>query len=294
MKAFNAKRALHLARAAALAYSGDADEAGRRLGASAVSGFEQQATFGYTARVGEEVIVAFRGTDPRQVWNWITNFDITQTPAATPSPLPLSPSQGERGRGEGGRTHQGMTRVLDLLWPNLVEQIGKSARPGERVWFTGHSLGGALAALAALRLAEQGREVGAYTFGAPRVGCPTYSAGYRVPLHRVEGVDDLVCHLPPGAALSRVLGPVLTWGLSRVLGGMFAGEAMYCHVGYLTLLDQGGSLVCHDRCGEDPESMAVRFRALAKELLGQGRGSVLEGHSMQTYLDRLNAASKVQ
>jgi hypothetical protein len=276
MKAFNARRALQLARAAALAYGGDADEAGQRLGASAVSGFEQQATFGYTARVGAEVIVAFRGTDPHQAWNWITNFDITQT------------------LGAAGRTHQGMTRALDLLWPNLVEQIGKSARPGERVWCTGHSLGGALAALAALRLAEQGREVGAYTFGAPRVGCPTYAAGYRVPLHRVEGVDDLVCHLPPGAALARVLGPVLTWGLSRLLGGMFAGEATYCHVGYLTLLERGGSLVCHDRCGEDPESMAARFRALAKELLGQGRGSVLEGHSMQTYLNRLNAASKGQ
>ncbi len=35
--------------------------------------------------------------------------------------------------------------------------------------------------------------------------------------------------------------------------------------------------------------MAVKriMPAEAKELLGQGRGSVLEGHSMQTYLDRL-------
>src|SRR5262245_36493737 len=121
MKAFNAKRALQLARAAALAYRDDTDEAGRRLGASAVLGFAHLATFGYTARVGEEVFVAFRGTDPRQVWSWITNFSVAQMPSAT------------------GRTHQGMTTALEAVWPQVESQIHKLARPGERVWFTGHS-----------------------------------------------------------------------------------------------------------------------------------------------------------
>lgn len=63
----------------------------------------------------------------------------------------------------GGRVHRGFHNALERLWPGLEPQL--RAFPGP--WFyAGHSLGGALALLAAVR-----RPAGAvYTFGAPRVG----------------------------------------------------------------------------------------------------------------------------
>ncbi len=50
-----------------------------------------------------------------------------------------------------------------------------------RVWFTGHSLGGALATLAAGRY-ERAPEV--YTFGAPRVGDGEHVKSLDTPVYR--------------------------------------------------------------------------------------------------------------
>lgn len=63
----------------------------------------------------------------------------------------------------GGRVHRGFHNALERLWPGLEPRL--RAFPGP--WFyAGHSLGGALALLAAVR--RPARAV--YTFGAPRVG----------------------------------------------------------------------------------------------------------------------------
>ncbi|KAK6054041.1 triacylglycerol lipase, partial [Cooperia oncophora] len=70
----------------------------------------------------------------------------------------------------------------DVLWPP-VEQVLKDPKYADyKVVFTGHSLGGALAALAAARTAKEGLRPGdkitIYTFGEPRVGTAQFAMNF--------------------------------------------------------------------------------------------------------------------
>lgn len=71
-----------------------------------------------------------------------------------------------RGRLEGVRVHRGFRRKLRKLWDLIGPELESFVGPARPVWVTGHSLGGALAALAGLRYPFE--EV--VTFGAPRAG----------------------------------------------------------------------------------------------------------------------------
>lgn len=76
----------------------------------------------------------------------------------------------------------------------------KAANPGYSIVATGHSLGGAVATLAAAYLRKAGNAVDLYTFGSPRVGNSAFAdfvsaqAGSEI---RVTHVDDPVPRLPP-------------------------------------------------------------------------------------------------
>src|SRR5262249_19278688 len=105
MTDFDAKRALLLARAAAATYRGSGEEIASSLGALSVKGFANRGTCGLTSRHGPDVVIAFRGTAPGEVWNWLTSLDVTLS------------------RGATGRTHQGMTQAIDLVWPEVQAQL---------------------------------------------------------------------------------------------------------------------------------------------------------------------------
>ncbi|MEO6598210.1 MAG: lipase family protein [Planctomycetota bacterium] len=90
----------------------------------------------------------------------------------------------------GGRVHEGFARGLAKVWDEVESALDQLRLP---TFVTGHSLGGALATLAAAR-----REfVAAYTFGAPRVGDAAFWQTLRCPLHRVVNDRDVVPTLPP-------------------------------------------------------------------------------------------------
>jgi pimeloyl-ACP methyl ester carboxylesterase len=82
------------------------------------------------------------------------------------------------------------------VWADVTEAL--SLAHAVRPWFTGHSLGGALATLAADR---HGDSAAVYTFGSPLVGDDAFAAGFN---NRHEGRsfryvngDDLVTRVPP-------------------------------------------------------------------------------------------------
>jgi pimeloyl-ACP methyl ester carboxylesterase len=78
---------------------------------------------------------------------------------------------------------------LEPLWEELAAHLGD--RP---VWFTGHSMGAALATLAGTRCANT-RAV--YTYGSPRVGDAAYGKSIEAPIYRVVNNNDLVTRMPP-------------------------------------------------------------------------------------------------
>ena len=68
---------------------------------------------------------------------------------------------------QGGKVHRGFKAALSEVWTSLEKHISNLHRNNLKIWLTGHSLGAALATLAADRL---GNAQGLYTFGSPRIG----------------------------------------------------------------------------------------------------------------------------
>jgi hypothetical protein len=122
-------------------------------------------------------LVVFRGTEPQAV------SDIGTDLAAT-----LDPWQGHA----TARVHHGFAKALASIEAELARWL--AGRPGAPVIFTGHSLGAALATLAASRW--QAAQL--ITFGSPRVGNADFVATLAATaIERYVDCCDIVTHLPP-------------------------------------------------------------------------------------------------
>lgn len=179
---FNRGNALYLAHASDIAYDRAPAAAARdRLGLEAMP-FRNRVTRtrGFVGVCDTHAVLAFRGTEPVTLPNWLTDVVVRLV---------------ERHEYDG-RVHHGFSAVLRRTWDAveaLIEQV-PSDRP---LFLTGHSMGGALAVLAACRLAKHGRPPAAtYTFGAPRCGDRTFCAGYSLTTYRVVNGLDLVPEMP--------------------------------------------------------------------------------------------------
>ena len=128
-------------------------------------------------------IVAFRGTQPTDLIDWATDANCALVQDAP------------------GMVHSGFKRALDLVWPAVRAFIGEK----RRVFITGHSLGGALACLAAARVAHQSvdsaKTLTLFTYGQPRTGDASFVADVNDTLRgrmiRVVNNLDLVPRVPP-------------------------------------------------------------------------------------------------
>jgi len=142
------------------------------------------AALGFLAESDRDAVLAFRGTIRTD--EWVSDAVIRQIPC------PFAPRM--------GWTHEGFTRVYDSLRGKMAEAL-EAVAPAKTLYIAGHSLGGALAVLAAADLAFAGRRRPVvYTFGAPRVGDPRFACrfGRLVPAsHRVANPHDFVTRLPP-------------------------------------------------------------------------------------------------
>ncbi len=82
----------------------------------------------------------------------------------------------------GGHMHTGFMKAYGGVDQRLQEALRRAQQgdPNKPILFTGHSLGGALAQIAATDAREQRFNVAAvYTFGQPRVGDRAFSAHYK-------------------------------------------------------------------------------------------------------------------
>jgi len=143
-----------------------------------------------------DLAVAFRGTedDERDIK---TDLDIDRISWVLPD-----------GRLVSRAVHEGFATAYRAVRSQLWSVLENTPhRPGARVYFTGHSLGGALATLASVDLADDMQELGylkndvvTYTFGAPR-SMSREMAGFHASLvptsHAVANPRDPVPHLPP-------------------------------------------------------------------------------------------------
>jgi hypothetical protein len=176
--AFDRVHAWRMADAALLAYVVNREDIRRHCvaaGFSEVEFFFRESTHAYVAQSAAAAIVAFRGTD--DYVDVLKDLQIMRVPS-------------ER----GAQVHAGFKESLELIWPQMRPHLEELSASGRALWFTGHSLGAALATLAAGRI--EGAHV-VYTFGSPRVGDKRFAREFPVPVWRVVNNNDLVPHLPP-------------------------------------------------------------------------------------------------
>jgi hypothetical protein len=187
-------------------------------------------------RTATEIIVAFRGSLAittetfrglvTSVRDWINNAEVGLLPADYTA----------------GKVHRGFSQALATLWPTVLEAaLTLHAATDLPIVFTGHSKGGALARLGALRLlAEAGLTSKVSTYAAPRAGDIAFaqdSAASIAEDWRFENADDLVPRLPPTSApLDVMSGLLVTDSLPQLL------TLSYQHAGLLEFLNWYGTV----------------------------------------------------
>ena len=206
--AFNARTSTHdrgnalaMARLSELAY---VDPGEQRARAAAILDtpilefesldYAQTETGLFMLATADAIIVSFRGTTSEQ--NWLSNGQILLIPFRNT-----------------GRVHAGFQQALNQAMPDIQARLSAWSGQGRTLWFTGHSLGGALALLAVANLrfpldptATAPRPVsGLYTFGQPRAGsqefCATCDAGFGKFYFRYVNDQDIVTRVPPRVSL---------------------------------------------------------------------------------------------
>jgi len=98
-----------------------------------------------------------------------------------------------------GKVHQGFKQAFEEVWGDLFVYLKEQESGGRSLWFTGHSLGAALAALAAGRYSSVGNVHGLYTFGSPMVGDSDFcqNFGPKARTYRFVNNLDIITQLPP-------------------------------------------------------------------------------------------------
>ena len=90
----------------------------------------------------------------------------------------------------GGKVHVGFKGEINKLWPALE----KATSNIDKLYVTGHSLGAAMATIAAGRM--QSKVLALVTFGSPRVGNKQYVNSLTVTHYRVQNNCDDVTKVP--------------------------------------------------------------------------------------------------
>jgi hypothetical protein len=152
-------------------------------------------------------VIAFRGSQPSLTAGGRADWLLTDARRLLVRPPAGGLANDLAGAGPSARLHEGFLAAPAALWGPLRQGVrAAGAGPGRPLWLTGHSLGGAPAALAAWRLDVRGLPAHrACTFGAPMFGDGAAAAGCDCRpggrLYRVVNEADLVPALP----LSRLL-----------------------------------------------------------------------------------------
>ncbi len=158
-------------------------------------------TCGLIGQRDTAVILAFAGTDPGIWQNLVSDF----------TPVPQA----------GSDIHDGFRKAEEAALPQIDQAIQLCRQSEKPLFIAGHSLGAAIAALAATRASKAGmRPRAVYTFGMPRVGGPQFVASYvdlsAVTYRLVHGLD-LVARVPPRKLLAGFhhVGRLLQCGTGR-------------------------------------------------------------------------------
>jgi len=246
---YDSNNAWSLGKAASLAYQNESTigQEASNWGFDRCRFLSKRETQAFVIGNDKMVVVAFRGTEPAKLRDWLTDIDVDLVD------------------GPIGKVHDGFYRALSYVYQEVRAAITNFQDKGQSLWFTGHSLGAALATLAVAKLRhEEDKPVyGLYTFGQPRTGDRMFERNFNVDFKartfRFVNNNDIVPRVPPRQPLG------------------------YSHVGTFLYFDAEGNL-------QSDISWWYRLldgaRSRIEDFL-KFRVDDVEDHSMTHYLERL-------
>lgn len=206
------------------------------------------------------VVLAFRGTQPFNIHryptlvDWLGDFDANPVAVA----------------GYPGFVHPGFSGAVAVLWERVVAEVQRQwlgAAASAPLLVTGHSKGGAMAALAAWRLVTELKiPTRVVTFAAPRTGSAAFRDAYSATVldhSRYENADDIVPLLPAATdGFLKVLSAL------PLIGKDFAGLSRFDYesVGNLSFIDWSGDMLV----GDSPKLALERTLSVVR-LIVRGR-----------------------
>jgi hypothetical protein len=228
-------------------------------------------TQAFIFRTDNCIVLAFRGS--QEVRDWYTNFS-TQLRKFTIRREGQTTISSYK-----GRVHTGFFLGWASVEKDVLAQIKywqEELKPGKTLpplLVTGHSLGGALATMAAASLQDNNMEVaGLYTFGQPRVGDLSFTRQLNTRLadkvFRFINNNDVVPHVPPPFSLRNP-------------------TRLYAHLGTVKYFNSKGKL-------------ASNYKAISRALdgiIGLFKGlfesgfDLISDHSMSYYISYLAKAT---
>lgn len=180
------QKALLFAELSMIAYLApeETEKAAKRLGFTETIFYNNDGSQAYSFSNKHDIVIAFRGTEPNE-WNDIkADIDATKALAETV-----------------GHVHRGFKKEVDDVWPLLEKMlVSHKNNLDKKLWFTGHSLGGAMASICAGRCLLSHidtRPEQVHTFGSPRVGTKRYINHAKVDYYRWVNNNDIVTRTPP-------------------------------------------------------------------------------------------------
>ncbi len=145
--------------------------------------FDNKGTQCYALWDDTNLIYAFRGTEPTSLADIKADLKFRKVESDVT-----------------GKVHRGFKGALDVIWDDIrchcidhikTHDFGVVRR---KLFLTGHSLGAALATVAAMRMGDE--ETQGYTFGSPRVGDKEFAENFRPKFYRFRNNNDIVTRNP--------------------------------------------------------------------------------------------------
>jgi triacylglycerol lipase len=121
----------------------------------------------------EEQVIVFRGTEPKQFSDLKADLKAWKIQSKT-----------------DGKVHDGFYDEVEKVWSEIVKLLDDK----KPLFICGHSLGGAMATVAASRL--EAETTALYTYGSPRVGNKRFISNLNVKHYRWRNNNDLVPTVP--------------------------------------------------------------------------------------------------